>query len=87
VPIRVAEACRSLLDQMPAMLDLCWPAVRTDLEIGGWLLEVGVQAGLAAAESNLRARGNGAEAAALEARVRLLRDGLASGLTGDGRKR
>jgi formiminotetrahydrofolate cyclodeaminase len=75
LPICVAEACRSLLDRMPALLDLCWPAVRTDLEIGAWLLEVGVRAGLAAAESNLSAWSPGSKADALWTRIRILQEG------------
>jgi formiminotetrahydrofolate cyclodeaminase len=77
VPIRVAEACHSLLDQMPAILGLCWPPVRTDLEIGGWLLEIGARAGVAAAESNVRSWGD---------RVRRVRS-EESGSMSDGWKR
>lgn len=69
VPIRVAEACRSLLGLLPGVLDPCWPAVRPDLEIGSWFLEVAVRAGLLAAEINLQAWGEDPAAGPLRARV------------------
>ena len=31
VPIRIAEACRSLLENASPLLDRCWPAVRLSL--------------------------------------------------------
>ena len=69
VPIRLAEACRSLLRPLPGVLDPCWPAVRPDLEIGSWFLEVAVRAGRLAAEINLRAWGEDPAAGPLRARV------------------
>jgi len=53
-PLAVAEACRTLLDRLELLAVTCWPAVRTDLEVGRWLLQVGIRAGESAAESNLR---------------------------------
>jgi formiminotetrahydrofolate cyclodeaminase len=55
VPIRVAEACRHLLEELPGVETRCWSSVKADLEIGGWLLETGLRAGLLAADENLRA--------------------------------
>jgi formiminotetrahydrofolate cyclodeaminase len=69
VPVRVAEACHSLLTGLPDLVRLCWPAVYPDLKTGGWLLEVGVQAGLLSAQSNLSALGDGAQARSLRARM------------------
>jgi formiminotetrahydrofolate cyclodeaminase len=68
-PIRVAESCRSLLVQSPPLLDTCWPPVCPDLEIGIWLLETGVRAGLAAAESNIGSCGDAPEAWSLRSRI------------------
>lgn len=72
VPIHVAEACHPLLIKLPSLLDLCWPVVRPDLEIGGWLLQAGLRAGLLAAESNLREWGDNAESQLLRARIEAL---------------
>lgn len=73
VPICVAEACHLLLRQLPELLDLCWPAVKPDLQVGQWLLEVGLRAGVSAAESNLRAWSGDKEAVPLRARVGALK--------------
>jgi formiminotetrahydrofolate cyclodeaminase len=51
-PMRLAERCQSLLSNLPQVLETCWPAVRSEAKTGGWLLEVGVRAGLLAAEIN-----------------------------------
>lgn len=51
-PLRLAEQCQSLLSNLPLVLETCWPAVRSEAKTGGWLLEVGVRAGLLAAKSN-----------------------------------
>lgn len=51
-PLRVAETCQELLEGSRPQASWCWPAVRADLEIGRWLLEIGVQAGLLAASDN-----------------------------------
>ena len=72
VPIRIAEACHALLKPASSLLDTCWPAVCPDPEIGIWLLETGVRAGLAAAEGNLDYCGDGAEAQALQIRIESL---------------
>lgn len=55
IPVRMAEVCQGLLDGASVMRKFCWPALLVDLDIGHWLLEAGVRAGLAAAESNLSA--------------------------------
>ena len=68
VPIRVAEACRSLLSSLPRLADICWPAVQHELQTGTWLLEVGLRAGLLAAETNLRAWGDHRELLHFQAR-------------------
>jgi formiminotetrahydrofolate cyclodeaminase len=69
VPFRVAEVCQALLDGMSGTLDVCWSAVRVDLEIGRCLLETGVQAGLLAAESNLHDCGSGEVSGKLQERL------------------
>jgi formiminotetrahydrofolate cyclodeaminase len=71
VPLCVAEVCHLLLKQLPELLDLCWPPVEPDLRVGQRLLEVGLHAGLSAAESNLRS--GGTELVALQARVDVLK--------------
>jgi formiminotetrahydrofolate cyclodeaminase len=53
-PLAVAEASRTLLDRLEPLAASCWPAVRTDLEVARWLLQVGVRAGRSAAKNNLR---------------------------------
>jgi formiminotetrahydrofolate cyclodeaminase len=73
VPIRIAEACRSLLENASPLLDRCWPAVRPDLQTGLWLLETGIRAGLAAAESNIGFCGGAPEAESLQLRIDALK--------------
>jgi formiminotetrahydrofolate cyclodeaminase len=73
IPLRVAEVCRSLLDSTCGLRDACWPAVRTEFDTGGRLLEVGAHAGLQAAESNLRAWGERPESRSLHATLEALR--------------
>jgi formiminotetrahydrofolate cyclodeaminase len=68
-PIRVAEACHTLLERASSLLDTCWPAVCPDPEIGIWLLETGARAGLAAAEGNMEYCGDGPEARSLQRRI------------------
>ena len=75
VPIEVAEACRVLLNRLPELSEACWPTVYADLEIGGWLLETGVRAGLLAAQNNLQIWGDGSAAQLLQARIRALQEG------------
>jgi len=77
-PIDVAEACHLLLVRLPGLRDLCWPAVEPDLDIGHWLLEVGLRAGLVAAESNLGARANDLDLAPVQARLDALRSATES---------
>jgi formiminotetrahydrofolate cyclodeaminase len=72
VPIRVAEACHGLLERLPGLVALCWPAVETDLHVGQWLLEVGLRAGLPAAESNLQVNSEDRQVASLRTRVEVL---------------
>ena len=57
IPLRVAEVSHGLLGSACAVRRVCWHSVLTDLDIGRWLLEAGIRAGLAAAESNLSASG------------------------------
>jgi formiminotetrahydrofolate cyclodeaminase len=59
IPVRVAEVCHGLLGSAAAVRAVCWHSVLTDLDIGRWLLEAGMRAGLAAAGSNLNASGEG----------------------------
>jgi formiminotetrahydrofolate cyclodeaminase len=73
-PIRVAEACASLLDRLPALSNACRRSVRVDLQIGSWLLETGMRSGLQAAESNLRVWEAGAESQALRVRIAALQE-------------
>ena len=68
-PIRIAEACRSLLECASPLLEVCWPAVCPDPEIGIWLLETGMRAGLAAAGGNIGACGDAPEARSLRLRI------------------
>ena len=72
VPIRIAEACYALLERASSLLDTCWPAVCPDPEIGIWLLETGMRAGVTAAEGNLEYCGDGPEAQALQGRIEAL---------------
>ena len=72
VPIRIAEACQALLEPASSLLDTCWPAVCPDPEIGIWLLETGMRAGLTAAQGNLDYCGDGPEAQALQDRIKAL---------------
>jgi formiminotetrahydrofolate cyclodeaminase len=68
-PIRISEACRSLLECSSPLLEICWPAVCPDPEIGIWLLETGMRAGLAAAVSNIGFCGDAPEARSLQLRI------------------
>lgn len=72
-PIRLAEECRALLECSAPLLETCWPAVCPDPEIGIWLLETGLRAGLAAAEGNIRHCGDTREARVLGARIDALK--------------
>jgi formiminotetrahydrofolate cyclodeaminase len=72
-PIRLAEECRALLDCSAPLLDTCWPAVCPDPEIGIWLLETGIRAGLAAAEGNIAYCGDTPEARSLRHRIAALK--------------
>ena len=69
VPFRVAEVCQALLDGASSTWDVCWSAVRVDFEIGRRLLEMGVQAGLLAAKSNLHDCGCSEVSGKLQARL------------------
>jgi len=73
VPIRVAEVCHLLLRRLPGIEGLCWPPVGPDLQVGQWLLEVGLRAGLSAAESNMQAWSPDGELVPLRARLDALR--------------
>lgn len=72
-PVCLAEACHVLLGQLPDLRPLCWPAVTPDLDIGQWLLEVGLRTGLLAAESNAQAWTDAPELASLQARIDALK--------------
>ena len=72
-PIRLAEECQTLLEYSAPLLDTCWPAVCPDPEIGIWLLETGMRAGLAAAEGNIVYCGDTPEARPLRRRIDALR--------------
>lgn len=54
IPIRVAEICQEVLEDVSSWKSLCWPAVRPDLEVGIELLRVGVRTGLRIADTNLK---------------------------------
>jgi formiminotetrahydrofolate cyclodeaminase len=69
VPLCVAETCRHLMDSLSLLQDTCWPAVHTDLEVGGRLLELGLEAGLHATRANLDAWGGEAASQPLRARL------------------
>jgi formiminotetrahydrofolate cyclodeaminase len=73
VPICVAEACHLLLRRLPELLDLCWPALQPDLQVGRWLLETGVRAGLSVAETNLSTWGDASLAESLRLRLGALK--------------
>jgi formiminotetrahydrofolate cyclodeaminase len=73
VPICVAEACHLLLRRLPRILDLCWPPIEPDLQVGQWLLEVGLRGGLSAAASNVRAWPDDKELVPLQARMDALK--------------
>lgn len=79
VPLQVAEACHLLLSRLPGILDLCWPPVAPDLQVGQWLLEVGLRAGLSAAEGNMRAWPDAGEPGLWQARLGALRQALDPG--------
>ena len=72
-PICISEACRSLLECSSPLLETCWPAVCPDPEIGIWLLETGMRAGLAAAASNIVFCGDAPEARSLQLRIDALK--------------
>jgi formiminotetrahydrofolate cyclodeaminase len=73
MPIRIAEACQSLIEHASLWLDECWPAICADLNIGLWLLETGCRAGLEAAESNIGFSGAPAAAESLQLRIDALK--------------
>jgi formiminotetrahydrofolate cyclodeaminase len=74
IPILVAEACRLLLDRLPGLYDVCPPVVYVDLQIGSWLLETGVRAGLKSAEANLRVWARGPDLVAFRSRIDALQE-------------
>jgi formiminotetrahydrofolate cyclodeaminase len=73
IPIRLAETCHALLESAYPLLSTCWPAVCPDPEIGVWLLETGMRAGLAAAEGNVAFCADVPETRALQLRIDALR--------------
>jgi len=74
VPILVSEACRLLLDRLPGLYAVCPPVVYVDLQIGSWLLEMGVRAGLEAAGANLQVWARGTDLPAFRARIDALQE-------------
>jgi formiminotetrahydrofolate cyclodeaminase len=72
-PIRLAETCHALVESARPLLNTCWPAVCPDPEIGVWLLETGLRAGLAAAEGNIGSCADTPETHALQRRIDLLK--------------
>ena len=75
-PIRIAEACWTLLGSLSEISDLCWQNVHADLHAGCWLLEASVRICILAAESNLRAGEIGSAAGPLQGRIDALQEGL-----------
>jgi formiminotetrahydrofolate cyclodeaminase len=73
VPVEVAEASQSLLAERAFLEGVCWSSVRVDLDVGLRLLEVGLYAGLRAAEANLAWWGDAREAADVQLRIERLR--------------
>jgi formiminotetrahydrofolate cyclodeaminase len=74
VPLRIAEACQALLAKLPPLIQVCWPAVSSDLRTGVWLLEAGLHGCLLAAECNLQVIGEDARAQSLRGRMDALKD-------------
>lgn len=72
-PVRLAETCHALLESAYPLLNICWPAVCPDPEIGVWLLETGLRAGLAAAEDNVRCCTDTPQTRALQGRIDALK--------------
>ena len=74
-PLQLAEGCLELLQTMPALFEVCLPAAFADLKVACRLLDVGVRAGLEAAESNLGRWQGGAESSPFLSRAERLRKG------------
>ena len=74
-PLQLAEGCRDLLERMPSLFEVCLPAASADLKVGCRLLEVGVRAGLEAAESNLSRWQGGSASIPFLSRAERLRKG------------
>jgi formiminotetrahydrofolate cyclodeaminase len=72
-PLRIAEACRLLVERSSLWIDQCWPAICADLNIGLWLLQTGIRAGLEAAESNVGFCGDTPAAESLQMRIDALK--------------
>jgi len=72
VPVAVAEACRLLLDRLPAVVPQCWSGVCVDFEIGSQLLQAGMQAGVLAAEANMSLGGAAIDGGPFRARIEAL---------------
>jgi formiminotetrahydrofolate cyclodeaminase len=73
IPVRLAETCHALLENAYPLLNACWPVVCPDPEIGAWLLETGLRAGLAAAEGNIGSCADTPETHALQRRIDALK--------------
>jgi formiminotetrahydrofolate cyclodeaminase len=72
-PLRIAEVCRLLVECSSQWIDQCWPAICADLNIGLWLLQTGIRAGLEAAESNVGFCGDTPAAESLQMRIDALK--------------
>jgi len=83
IPIQLAEACQAILSHLSQVNDICWPTVRTELQTGAWLLEVGVRAGLLAADTNLRAWPDSAHLLPLQGRIDRVAQSSAGGTEDD----
>jgi formiminotetrahydrofolate cyclodeaminase len=75
VPVQLAETCGALLGRLPDLLNMCRPSVLVDMQVGGWLLDSGKRAGVRAAEVNLQAWGDQAQAKVFRSRLDALLEG------------
>lgn len=69
LPVRIAEACRTLSLQASGLAEQCSSPVRADLQSGILLLEVGVRSALLAVRANVRAWGEDTVPDSLKSRI------------------
>jgi formiminotetrahydrofolate cyclodeaminase len=74
VPLRLAELCAPLEASVVGLLDRCPPVVRSDLQVGGWLLHAAGRAGRLAVEDNIDNCGSCDEAGLLRLRLAASRE-------------